>query len=159
MSNASITHPEPIIIPPSKPHTHTIILLHGLSTNGSIFSAQLLSTAINSAGLTIPQSFPGAKFIFPSGAPRRCTAFNNALMNVWFDVSTIDDRTVGEDEQIEGLRESSGYLCELISAEIANLEKIGRGEGNVVLWGFSQGCAIGAWVVLNGEGSWGRLWG
>ena len=150
MSNASITHPEPIIIPPSKPHTHTIILLHGLSTNGSIFSAQLLSTAINSAGLTIPQSFPGAKFIFPSGAPRRCTAFNNALMNVWFDVSTIDDRTVGEDEQIEGLRESSGYLCELISAEIANLEKIGRGEGNLVLWGFSQGCAIGAWVVLNG---------
>lgn len=79
-------------------------------------------------------------------------------MNVWFDVSTIDDRTVGEDEQIEGLRESSGYLCELISAEIANLEKIGRG-GEFGAVGFSQGCAIGAWVVLNGEGSWGRLWG
>ena len=150
MSITSVKHPDPVIILPSEEHTHTIIILHGLSTNGSIFSAQLLQTALNSAGLILPKVFPHVKFVFPSGGPRRCTALNNTMMNVWFDIATIDDRTIGENEQVEGLRESSVYLHELVTAEIALLESLGKGEQNLALWGFSQGCAMGAWVMLSG---------
>lgn len=150
MSNTSAKHPDPVIILPSKEHTHTIIILHGLSTNGSIFSAQLLQTALNSAGLILPNVFPHVKFVFPSGGPRRCTALNNTIMNVWFDIATIDDRTIGENEQVDGLRESSFYLHEMITAEIALLESLGKGKKDLALWGFSQGCAMGAWVTLSG---------
>ncbi|KAL2045556.1 hypothetical protein N7G274_001984 [Stereocaulon virgatum] len=150
MSNASVHHPDPVIILPSREHTHTIIILHGLSTNGSIFSAQLLQTALNSAGLILPNIFPYVKFVFPSGGRRRCTALNSTMTNVWFDIQTIDDRTIGENEQVEGLRESSIYLHEIITAEIALLENFGKSQEDLALWGFSQGCAMGAWVMLSG---------
>ena len=149
MSNTSTSHPQPIVIPPSNPHAHTIILLHGLSTNGSILRTQLLSTALTSAGLTLPQAFPGVKFVFPSGALRTCTALNGTVSNSWFDIASVADRTVGEDQQIEGLTESTTYLCELMRTEIAILKSIGKGEDDLALLGFSQGSAMGAWVLLN----------
>ncbi|MCJ1281517.1 hypothetical protein MMC26_000837 [Xylographa opegraphella] len=144
------SHPKPLVILPSKIHTHTIILLHGLSTDGLSFGTELLQTAINSQGHPLPQAFPHAKLLFPSGFPRKCTAFAGKTMNAWFDVSSIADRTLGEDEQAEGLRESTIYLCKLIREETAALESLGYGSDHLAVWGFSQGCAMGAWVLLNG---------
>ena len=142
-------HPEPFIVLPTATHTHTIILLHGLSTNGVTFGTDFMGNALNAKGNTLPQAFPHVKFIFPSGAPRRCTAFGGRLMHVWFDITTITDRTSGEDKQIEGLVESTTYLCKLIRGEIAILELFGRSRENLVFGGFSQGCAMSIWVLLN----------
>ena len=142
-------HPEPFIVLPTKTHTHTVVLLHGLSTNGVSFSTDFLENALDANGSTLPQAFPHARFIFPSGAPRRCTAFGGKAMHVWFDITTIADRTIGEDKQIEGLVESTTYLSRLIREEIAILELVGRSREDLVLGGFSQGCAMSMWVLLN----------
>ena len=91
-------HPEPFVVLPTKIHTHTVVLLHGLSTNGVSFGTDFMKNALNAKGSTLPQAFPHVKFIFPSGAPRRCTAFGGKLMHVWFDIITITDRTIGEDK-------------------------------------------------------------
>ncbi|MCJ1388171.1 hypothetical protein MMC18_001016 [Xylographa bjoerkii] len=148
---AGSNRPEPLVIRPSKIHTHTIILLHGLSTDGSSFGTDFLKTAINSQGSTLSEAFPHVRFVFPSGAPRKCTALGGKTMNAWFDVSSIADRSLGEDEQVEGLRESTIYLCKLIREEMALLERLGHGSDNLALWGFSQGSAMGIWVLWNGS--------
>ena len=70
-------------------------------------------------------------------------------MHVWFDITTITDRTIGEDKQIEGLAESTTYVCRLIREELAILELVGRSREDLVLGGFSQGCAMSIWVLLN----------
>ena len=142
-------HPEPFILLPTKAHTHSLVLLHGLSTDGVIFGTDFMGNALDAKGCTLPQAFPHVKFIFPSGAPRRCTAFGGRLMHVWFDITTITDRTIGEDKQIEGLAESTTYLCRLIREEIAVLELVGRSREDLVFGGFSQGCAMSTWVLLN----------
>ena len=142
-------HSKPFIVQPTRIHTHTVVLLHGLSTDGVIFGTDFMENALNAKGSTLPQAFPQVKFIFPSGAPRRCTAFGGKLMRVWFDVTTITDRTIGEDKQIEGLAESTTYLCKLVREEITSLELVGRSREDLVLGGFSQGCAMSIWVLLN----------
>ena len=134
---------------PSKTHTHTVVLLHGLSTNGVSFGTDFMENALDAEGSTLPQAFPHVRFVFPSGAPRRCTAFGGNLMHVWFDIISIADRTVGEDKQIEGLAESTTYLWGLIREEIAVLELVGRSREDLVLGGFSQGCATSIWALLN----------
>ncbi|MCJ1377034.1 hypothetical protein MMC17_000124 [Xylographa soralifera] len=144
------THPRPLVILPSKPHTHTLILLHGLSTDGPSFGTSFLQTALNSHGQPLPAFFPSVKLIFPSGAPRPCAALGGATTNAWFDISSLADRTLGEAEQVAGLRESTTYLCALIQAETALLQRRGHDSAHIVLWGFSQGCAVGAWALLNG---------
>lgn len=142
-------HPEPFIVLPTKTHTHTLVLLHGLSTVGLSFGTDFMENARNAEGSALPQAFPHVKFIFPSGAPRRCTAFGGKLMHVWFDITTITDRTIGEEKQIEGLAESTTYLCKLVREELTNLELVGRSREDLVLGGFSQGCAMSIWVLLN----------
>ena len=146
---ADAERPKPLVIPPSQVHTCTIIVLHGLTTDGIRFGADFLKTALDSDKRTLPQAFPHAKFVFPSGSPRRCTAFDGKMTHAWFDISSIADRTIGESKQIEGLQENTEYLSKLIRAEIAVLELLGRRKENVALWGFSQGCAMGIWVLLN----------
>ena len=145
----SAEHPEPFMVLPTKTHTHTVVLLHGLSTNGISFGTDLMENALDAEGSTLPQAFPHVRFVFPSGAPRRCTAFGGKAMHVWFDITTIADRTTGEDKQIEGLAESTTYLSRLIREEIAILELVGGGREDLVLGGFSQGCAMSMWVLLN----------
>ena len=142
-------HPEPFMVLPTKTHTHTVVLLHGLSTNGVSFGTDFMENALNAEGSTLPQAFPHVRFVFPSGPPRRCTAFGGKLMHVWFDITTIADRTIDEDKQIEGLAESTTYMCRLIREEIAVLQLVGRGREDLVLGGFSQGCATSIWVLLN----------
>ena len=145
---ADTSHPKPLVILPSKTHTHTIILLHGLSSEGVSFGTDFLKTAINSNGNNLPQAFPHVRFVFPSGAPRKCTAFGGKTMHAWFDISAIADRTLGEHLQIQGLQENTVYLNNLLRKETAILERLGHSGDSIAVWGFSQGCAMGIWVLL-----------
>lgn len=86
------------------------------------------------------------------------------LAHAWFDIHDFSDRTIGEREGVEGLRESAGYLVELVAREeegiLGGLEGDerdgkGKGRGRVGLLGFSQGCAMGAVLVLAGMGGMG----
>lgn len=142
-------HSKPFIILSTKTHTHTLILLHGLSTDGVAFGTEFIKTGLNSTRCTLPQAFPHVKYVFPSGAPRRCTAFDGKMMHVCFDITTITDRTIGEENQVEGVAETTTYLCKSIRDEMAILELFRQGKEDLALCGSSQGCAMGIWEFLN----------
>jgi len=182
MSDTSF-YPEPFIIPPTAPHKQTLILLHGTSQTGPTFAESFMlpfssqkpnnSSPTNGSDhihevqkTTLAEYFPCCKFVFPTGARRKTTVFGGKETNAWFDVTDFGDRTKGEMEMREGMRESSIYLSQLIKSEIRALYE-GRAmeeaqkndvetgghemKGRVMLAGFSQGCAMGMMLLLGGE--------
>lgn len=133
---------------------------------GPIFASSFLSTefptpkrtkpAHDEAAIktTFPEYFPDCKFVFPTGAARKTTVFGGRETHAWFDISDFSDRTKGEPEMIDGLRESSIYLSLLIKKEIELLyeSRAENGhEGKVCLVGFSQGSAMGSMLLLGAE--------
>lgn len=160
------THPEPYVKLPTAGHKTTLILLHGTSQTGPLFAQSFLATRFsppcpslaNSSTaqvvhetVTFPEYFPCCKFVFPTGAPRKTTVFDGRETNAWFDITDFGDRTKGETEMIEGMRESSLYLANLIWNEIRLINGDKARDGEVFLAGFSQGSAIGLMLLLSGE--------
>jgi hypothetical protein len=52
------------IVEPTPEHSHTIILLHDLSSNDQKFGQELLQIGKTSASKTLPDLPPGARFVF-----------------------------------------------------------------------------------------------
>src|SRR5436189_5036386 len=129
-------YPPPLTVAPLLSHKQTFILLHGRGSSASKFGPPLLSTSIPQVG-TLANAFPYARFVFPTALKRRATIYKRSITNQWFDNWSLDAPTVREELQIDGLRETSAYIHELLRQEI----KIVGSAGNVVLGGLSQGCA------------------
>ncbi|KAH7411249.1 Alpha/Beta hydrolase protein [Cadophora sp. MPI-SDFR-AT-0126] len=170
-------HPDPYVRLPTAGHKTTLIILHGTSQTGPKFAEAFLPTrfsppppptpppsdrlATSSAShvshekVSLPEYFPSCKFVFPTGAPRRTTVFGGRETNAWFDITDFGDRTKGEMNMIEGMRDSSLYLADLVRKEIEALngegEKGNGSNGNVVIAGFSQGSAMCSMLLLGGE--------
>lgn len=89
---------------------------------------------------------PHAKFIFPAAAARKATIFKK-VFNQWFDYWSPDNPTEREELQIQGLRETSAYIHDLLEKEIALV-----GAKNVLLGGLSQGCAASLISLLAWQG-------
>ena len=154
MSNTtqSDTVGSPVIILPSSQHTHTFILLHGRGSNASRFAfGSSIPTkpgilrSVTSSGLTLPQLFPGMKFIFPTAPKRRSTARKRSKMNIWFDNSSFSDPFAHEELQVDGLCENGAYLRQIILREAQTLLSLKK----VFLCGISQGCAMALHVLLS----------
>lgn len=137
--------PAPFVVEPTAPHTRTFILLHGLGSNGEKFGKELLDTGKTSSGLTLPQLFPGAKFIFPTAKRRRSTAFGRSMLNMWFDPIHYQDPPLPKELQVPGLADSATDLLELIQREAETNQ---LGPENIVLGGLSQGCAMSLSLLL-----------
>ncbi|KUJ18975.1 alpha/beta-hydrolase [Mollisia scopiformis] len=150
-------HDEPYIIHPEGKHTHTLILIHGTSTSGPEFAKGFLDFEFNLQNpprkTTLRNEFrkggvlDGVRVVFPSGSLKKITALEGREGHAWFNVHQWGDRTVGEDEQVVGMRESLVYLKGLVEAE----EKLVGVRKRIVLGGFSQGSAMGVIAVLSGE--------
>ncbi|KAF8539553.1 Alpha/Beta hydrolase protein [Trichophaea hybrida] len=134
-------YPDPIIIPPTQPHTHTILLLHGLGSNGAKFGYELLSSS------SLQTLFPSTKFIFPTAKKRRSTAIKRIPINQWFDIASLPDKSYREELQLDGVRESAEFIHSLIAAEM----QAGVLPGNIVVGGLSQGCAMALMVMLTSD--------
>ncbi|PVH80314.1 alpha/beta-hydrolase [Cadophora sp. DSE1049] len=164
------THPEPYVRLPVAAHKTTLILLHGTSQTGPKFAESFLPTLfspprdslvtsstsrVSHEKVSLPEYFPSCKFVFPTGASRRTTVFGGKETNAWFDITDFGDRTKGEMDMLEGMRESSLYLANLVRNEIELLdgegEKGNERDGNVIIAGFSQGSAMGLILLLGGE--------
>ncbi|KAK4457271.1 acyl-protein thioesterase [Cladorrhinum samala] len=124
-------------------HTHTVILLHGLGSNGVKFGEELLATGVASSGRSLASLLPGAKFIFPTAKRRRSSAFGRSMLTQWFDVASLDDPLKRKDKQLKGLAESHAEISELVEREAALV-----GRENVLLGGISMGCAMGLIALL-----------
>ncbi|KAJ2987009.1 hypothetical protein NUW58_g4744 [Xylaria curta] len=136
------------IVEPTAKHSHTIILLHGLSSNGQKFGQELLETGKTSAGKTLPDLLPGARFIFPTAKRRRSSAFGRKKLTQWFDIARLPDPSYRKETQLQGLTESAVEIRKLLRQEI---EVAGVPPTNIILGGLSQGCAMSLSVLLTLE--------
>ncbi|HEY8068271.1 MAG TPA: alpha/beta fold hydrolase [Burkholderiales bacterium] len=103
-----------------------VIWLHGLGADGHDFEPIVPE-------LRLPAAKP-VRFIFPN-APQRPVTINGGMrMPAWYDILQLG----GGPEDEAGIRESQGWIEELIAAEV----KRGIPHGKIVLAGFSQGGAI-----------------
>ncbi|KAJ4118893.1 hypothetical protein NW768_010632 [Fusarium equiseti] len=133
----------PYIVEPTGPHTHSLIILHGLGSNGKKFGRELLETGICSDGKSLPELLPGARFIFPTSKKRRSSAFRGSKLTQWFNIASLDDPSYRNHTQTQGLEESSREIFDLIDKE---REKVA--DKNIILGGISQGCAMGLVCLL-----------
>ncbi|QPC71109.1 hypothetical protein HYE68_001861 [Fusarium pseudograminearum] len=128
---------EPYIVEPTGPHTHSLILLHGLGSNANKFGRGLIETGIASNGKSLPELLPGARFIFPTSKTRRSSTFRRAKLTQWFDIASLDDPSYRNETQLKGMEESSREIFQLINQERERVQ-----DKNIILGGISQGCAM-----------------
>lgn len=137
--------PTTCIFPPSAPHTHTIIILHGRGSTASAFLHEF-QQSLSSSGHTLPELFPSTRWVFPSSALRPLARFPGEIASQWFDTWDISRLELREELQIAGLRESVRSIREIVQREV---ELLGGRWERVVLAGVSQGGATAAHVLLN----------
>ncbi|KAK3900523.1 Alpha/Beta hydrolase protein [Staphylotrichum tortipilum] len=138
-------------IPPTTPHTHTLIFLHGRGDTVPSFIRALHNWS-SSTGHTLFSTFPSVKWVFPQ-APLRTVANSGRPAGApplevpqWFDVWSPRDFREREELQLEGLREVVPAVKGLVEKEV---EGLGRERGKVVLAGISMGAATGVHTLLN----------
>jgi phospholipase/carboxylesterase len=104
-----------------------IIWMHGLGADGNDFVP-----IVGELDLT---GCPGIRFVFPHAETMPVTINNGYVMRAWYDILGMD-LVRREDEA--GLRASQQRIEDLIMREVAR----GISADNIVLAGFSQGCAM-----------------
>ncbi|RGP71014.1 acyl- thioesterase [Fusarium sporotrichioides] len=134
---------DPYIVEPTGLHTHSLIFLHGLGSNGKKFGHELIETGISSGGKSLPDLLPGARFIFPTSKKSRSSAFRRARLTQWFNIASLDDPSYRNQTQLKGMEDSSREIFRLIDQE---REKVP--DKNIILGGISQGCAMGFICLL-----------
>jgi phospholipase/carboxylesterase len=121
------TLPDRIEIDTAPDPTHGVIWLHGLGADGNDF-VPIVPELRLPPGLRV-------RFVFPH-APVRPVSINGGMaMRAWYDILT-PDLVRREDDQ--GIRDSEKIVHGLIERENAR----GIPTKNLVLAGFSQGCAM-----------------
>jgi len=138
----------PLVVPPSGPHTHTVILLHGCYCQGEDFSdvpellLELCGDVHGGDGM-----LSGIKFIFPN-APLRTLHWPQGTefgQSAWYDYFTSCSNSMRHDDIDEGqLAEITAELTELVRSEAAALGDPKR----VIVGGNSQGGTTAAHLAL-----------
>ena len=104
-----------------------VIWLHGLGADGSDFEPVVPELGLDDQ--------PGVRFIFPHAPEMSVTCNGGYVMPAWYDIRQ-QDLVRQEDEM--GIRQSARAIEALIAHEAAR----GIQPANIVLAGFSQGCAM-----------------
>jgi phospholipase/carboxylesterase len=107
--------------------TAAVIWLHGLGADGNDFAG--LVPELNLTGC------PAIRFIFPHAPSIPVTLNNGYVMPAWYDILGTD---LPRREDADGIRKSALAIEALIANEVA----CGIAASNIVLAGFSQGCAM-----------------
>ncbi|KFA78624.1 hypothetical protein S40288_06976 [Stachybotrys chartarum IBT 40288] len=130
-------------VEPKVRHTYTAVLLHGRGSHGQEFAEELFTTQV-SDGSTLLEKLPCWKWVFPSSKELWSTAFQEE-MPAWFEAHSLTDVAGHQDLQMPSIRDSVSYLNDILNKEMAKLE--GKKE-KVIVFGISQGAAIGMWTLL-----------
>ncbi|TVY13860.1 Acyl-protein thioesterase [Lachnellula arida] len=138
--------PDPVIFLPKQEHRQTFIILHGRGSTAEKFAPPILATTTPS-GETLQTAFPHAKLIFLTASPNRATIYKRSLTHQWFDHWHMEEPGKRQDLMRAGLRKSAGYVHGVLGREMEEV-----GQGNVVLWGLSQGCAASLVALLTWGG-------
>jgi phospholipase/carboxylesterase len=112
---------------------HSVIWLHGLGADGHDFEP------------IVPElrhpSLPSMRFVFPHAPVRPVTLNQGMPMRAWYDLYGLD-RDARED--VDGIRAARQAIGRLIEREIER----GVPAEQIVLAGFSQGCAMALYTGL-----------
>ena len=135
--------PQPFVLQPTSSHTHTIIFLHGLGSNGEAFGTEFQESSRSSTGAKLMELLPGTRFIFPTAKKRRSSAFRRSTINQWFDIASLEDLSRRREVQLPGLAESAKYLLSILHQELESTP-----SKNIILGGLSQGCAMALLFLL-----------
>lgn len=120
------TELECIEIGTSATPNHSVIWLHGLGADGNDFAPIVPELGVDHLGI---------RFIFPHAPVMPVTINGGMPMRAWYDLYMMD---LVRHEDEKGLRESQ----QLVNALIARENARGIPTENIVLAGFSQGCAM-----------------
>ncbi|AGF49309.1 alpha/beta hydrolase [Candidatus Kinetoplastidibacterium galati] len=113
--------------------SHTIIWLHGLGANAQDSLDILNNLDIHDLNI---------RFVCPN-APERHISVNHGLkMRAWYDIKSS---VIDENEDISGIEESACIVNDLINKEKSK----GIKTSNIILGGFSQGCALALYIGLS----------
>lgn len=107
--------------------TASVFLLHGFGAD-----AQDLASLANEFDL---KACPAIRFIFPNAPFKKITAFDGYETRAWYDILS-QNMFAQEDEQ--GIRASEKAIQALLERE----QTRGIASNQIVLGGFSQGCAM-----------------
>jgi predicted esterase len=99
------TDPPTLTFPPTAPHTHTIIFLHGRGDTAPNFARSLAYSPLSNAQ-TLPIALPGFKWVFPSANVMKLAISPAHTNSQWFDVWDVTNFSDREELQAEGLRGS-----------------------------------------------------
>ncbi|MFM9835698.1 MAG: alpha/beta hydrolase [Methylophilaceae bacterium] len=120
----------PIEISQRKNSSVSVILLHGLGSDGNDF-----------APIIEMLNLPNIRFILPHAPYRKVTANNGYEMRAWYDLFGLS-AVSPQDET--GIRETQAYIESLIAQE----NQRGIPNDKIVLAGFSQGGAMALHTAL-----------
>ena len=104
-----------------------VIWLHGLGADGNDFVPIVRELDLSGC--------PPIRFIFPHAPTMPVTVNNGTVMPAWYDILS-SDLVLREDEA--GLRKSQAAIEQLIAQQ----ESLGIPSHQIVIAGFSQGCAM-----------------
>jgi predicted esterase len=128
----------PLLFPPAKKHTATVIFVHGLGDTGYGWADAVENWRRRS-------KLDEVKFILPHAPQIPITCNGGMRMPGWFDIFALggrpDDLRKNQDEK--GIEVTRDYLRDLVKAEMDG----GIPAERIVLGGFSQG---GAMSLLTG---------
>ncbi|KAH9872831.1 hypothetical protein J1614_005225 [Plenodomus biglobosus] len=142
MTPVSTYSQQPHTIPPSSPHTHTVIFLHGRGSTAATFANELFESQ-NSAGQHLATLFPSLKWVFPC-APKTYSALDQEQVQQWFDMGSVQWPQEDVEVQRPGMWESVAALREVMEEEAAMV----GGMQKIILAGISQGCATAIFTLL-----------
>jgi len=107
--------------------TAAVLWLHGLGADGNDFVPIIPELDLTGC--------PGIRFVFPSAPSMPVTVNGGYVMPAWYD---IVGRDLMDQEDAAGIQKSAESIVQLIEREVSR----GIAYENIVLAGFSQGCAM-----------------
>ena len=110
-----------------------VIWLHGLGADGNDFVPIIPELDLTGC--------PGIRFVFPNAPSMPVTVNGGYVMPAWYD---IIGRNLMDQEDAAGIHRSAIAITELIEREASR----GIAYDNMVLAGFSQGCAMALQIGL-----------
>ena len=106
---------------------HAVIWLHGLGADGNDFAPIVPELKLGDT--------PAIRFVFPHAPIQPVTINGGMAMRAWYDIRNAD---LAQREDGQGILQSQDAVRALIARE----NERGVPTQNIVLAGFSQGCAI-----------------
>jgi len=110
-----------------------VIWLHGLGADGNDFAPIIPELQLTGC--------PGIRFVFPNAPSMPVTVNGGYVMPAWYDIL---GRNLMDREDADGISRSATAIKELIKREYSR----GIAYDNIVLAGFSQGCAMALHIGL-----------